>query len=589
MEKFLAEHVPGRFYSCANVKRGGDMDVFSGSLTDSQGVQAIQDGVFQPDGASEDLQACDSRMAVPSAQQHTDVLFFTVLAARHGQRKSSKVDKRMHWGVGTMAVCQHYITEINHSSKRVQVLLESVPVGSGGSWSRLISAGAWLQDVVVWNKSGQVDFTFSQEALGEVPDCTSCEHLAAVAQELADAGAFPGTSCFFEPAGWTDQKKAAMMLLSERGLLHARPDGAMQLSEQGSAVLQARMWLGGPQWLASAETEKPIRQRSTAALLKLLEDSGWTLQRLPHDVRVVAPFGPLVQPSGQPLPDKVFYLRADRKTVDREYLVALALTADEEHSQALLGLGVSHIHHLLSAGHYAAMNARDSSKMQLLALEADNAEVHALPRAGGSRAGGSRAGGLRRVVQFKVPESFRWGCVSFKGIRRTGRNGAMATVGFQCDCPRFSHLRHTESGSKTVCTFSMNFETPEQQDLVLRRLKWWVLQAWSCSSQRAHALLRKRVPSDEELPSQQQLDEQMPDQDRPLTDDEAAAVQPAKRSRPAQAASSSACSSQGVPASPDRQVAAASSSGSGSSSDSASGSSSTAESGCEIACASDSD
>lgn len=125
---------------------------------------------------------------------------------------------------------------------------------------------------------------------------------------------------------------------------------------------------------------------------------------------------------------------------------------------------------------------------------------------------------------FRRDKSFAWGCVSFKF--------RSSPDGFQCDCPRLSHRKLQPDGSSRVCQFTQNFK-PDEEDIVIRRMKYWIVQGFSNGSRHAHekerSSIKKMLVSD--LPSMEELDAMVPDIHRPVTDDESAVVRKPKCSR----------------------------------------------------------
>ena len=109
----------------------------------------------------------------------------------------------------------------------------------------------------------------------------------------------------------------------------------------------------------------------------------------------------------------------------------------------------------------------------------------------------------RAPVAFKLHESFRWGCVSFKYKRPPKppkKSNAAAGVGFdddddfipwpsyQVDCLRSDHHIHYANGSRTTCSKTLSFdpEDEESKDECIRRLKTWVLEGLDLQSRAEH-------------------------------------------------------------------------------------------------------
>ena len=209
-------------------------------------------------------------------------------------------------------------------------------------------------------------------------------------------------------------------------------------------------------------------------------------------------------------------------------MLCVALVQDSSHRQKLLKLGINAIEHLMPPAFYTALNRVDEAALQTVLMLADAGDDDA---GWAARAQMVREGWKRRV-NYRLEESFRWGCVSFKGTKKTLAGGEVR-LGYQCDCPRRSHTQQLASGGITRCQWTMTYSDGESRLYALRQLKWWVSQAWSCKTKAKHQALRKKVPGPEELPSMESLDASKPDEDRALTEDEAEAVEPppAKRAR----------------------------------------------------------
>lgn len=129
--------------------------------------------------------------------------------------------------------------------------------------------------------------------------------------------------------------------------------------------------------------------------------------------------------------------------------------------------------------------------------------------------------GGRRFRDFRLQQSFRWGCVSCL-YKRPSRAGRPATL--QCNCPRRSHMTHHPNGSMTRCTLSLSFSTGEEKEQVIQRMKWWVSQAGAHASRRSHGKFR---PALSDIPDD--LEAHRPPSDREVTDVEAEAQRPPKR------------------------------------------------------------
>ena len=130
-----------------------------------------------------------------------------------------------------------------------------------------------------------------------------------------------------------------------------------------------------------------------------------------------------------------------------------------------------------------------------------------------------------RLGKFRLMESFRWGCISFKYHKRGG---------LQVDCCRRSHLRRKDDGSHVLCTYSGNFKSEEERLVLIRRMKHFIIEglAPECKTYEAHRFLQctiARMP-ETDLPTNDELDRRAPPMNRPETDDEdLPPVKPAKK------------------------------------------------------------
>ena len=236
------------------------------------------------------------------------------------------------------------------------------------------------------------------------------------------------------------------------------------------------------------------------------------------------PYGPFTAAASAT--NKTIHMRETRKTLDREYLLCLVLTQDAAHRQKLLNIGLNSVEHFMPAAFYAAMNNADEASLQSILIQADAGEDAADWAVRVQRVRQA----WRRQVGFRIDTSFRWGCVGFKGTRKKLQDGDLR-LGYQCDCPRRSHSKVLASGNRTFCTWTMTYSDEDSRLKAIRTLKWWVSQAWKCTSKRAHQALRNSVP--EELPTVEELDKDMPAEGRVVTEDEAEAgpAEPPPRKR----------------------------------------------------------
>ena len=126
---------------------------------------------------------------------------------------------------------------------------------------------------------------------------------------------------------------------------------------------------------------------------------------------------------------------------------------------------------------------------------------------------------LRLITSCSCPESLR----SFRrSISSTtwALQAATKRRKLQVDCPRRSHIRHHhKSGKRMLCTYSSNYKTEEQRHEAVQRMKWWIIRGLEESCRQEIKKQVQKAPLSA-LPSDQELDAQMPPAERALTDDE---------------------------------------------------------------------
>ena len=89
-----------------------------------------------------------------------------------------------------------------------------------------------------------------------------------------------------------------------------------------------------------------------------------------------------------------------------------------------------------------------------------------------------------RFGTFRLHESFRWGCVSFK----YKKGSETVWPAYQVDCVRYDHYIYHVHGARTSCSKTMGFDpdSDASKDDVLQRLKTWVVEGLTLSSRKAH-------------------------------------------------------------------------------------------------------
>jgi hypothetical protein len=191
---------------------------------------------------------------------------------------------------------------------------------------------------------------------------------------------------------------------------------------------------------------------------------------------------PLQLPNGQagvPPPAKVIYIRTGNVTVSPVFAAALARCAFPDLLQPLLQQGVHTLEHFREEAYYAAF-AEGRRFTPVAPIEDDDGGMSA-------QLVSSMQPRTRRAPtkpkQFKLAESFRWGCVSFLG--KPSKHPKKPDY-IQCTCPRRSHRMVNKHGTITQCTVTMPYSGPEEKDRVIRQLKHWVSQCNVYPNRRQH-------------------------------------------------------------------------------------------------------
>ena len=530
LEKFRQVHAPGTFYTirkayAADVLVADELPVFH---VNSRPQESATDLMFQADGDA----GVDVDSAVPGpVQNHAEVappakdrdlfIAFQVLNIKPSAKKYALCDTGKELQVTDIAVSQHRVLNLDTVAKELEVSME--PGSDSKAWSRMLTARA-LSSCYAWSaKTGSLTAALQESLAADVASEELLQHIRRCVSMLYLARAVPNTTNYVPANTLQESFNDALDFLLSKGCV-LRSDGLCQLTSRGLEALQLTQVLVEPTALLSLEADTPARKRSASALLHFLVEKGWSLQHV-NPRRAVEPLGPFSEAS--PPSSKTIVIKETRKTIDREYMLALVLVEDSRHRKKLLDIGINSIEHLMPLPFYVALNNADEAALQAMLMEADagDDEVDLAQRFQRVRQG------WRRKAGYRLDTSFRWGCVSFKGTRRRLADGTWS-LGYECDCPRRSHSKASASGGRTRCTWTIQYADEDERLVVIRKLKWWVAQAWSCNSKRAHQAFRNRIP--DELPSMQQLDDNTPPEGRPLTEDEAdqdAEVPPAKRAR----------------------------------------------------------
>ena len=209
--------------------------------------------------------------------------------------------------------------------------------------------------------------------------------------------AVPGTTNYVAMSQVADSVRGAVDVLVEKGYIR-QSEGLCQLTSDGVRALQLTQVLVQPAALLSLEQGKMVDKRSSAALLHFLVQEGFSLQLVSGKDHIPA-YGPFTD-SNCP-PNKVLAIRAGRKTIDREYMLCVALVQDSSHRQKLLKLGINAIEHLMPPAFYTALNRVDEAALQTVLMLADAGDDDA---GWAARAQMVREGWKRRV-NYRLEES----------------------------------------------------------------------------------------------------------------------------------------------------------------------------------------
>ncbi|CAE7361460.1 unnamed protein product [Symbiodinium sp. CCMP2592] len=528
LEKFRQVHAPGTFYTIhkghvADVLVADELPAFR---VNSRPQESATDLSFQADGDGDVDSAMpgpvqnQAEVALP-ARARDRFIAFQVLNIQPSAKKYALCDTGKELQVTDIAVSQHRILQLDTAARELEVSME--PVSDSKAWSRMLTARA-LSSCYAWSaKTGSLTASLQESLAAHVASEELLQQIRACVSMLYLARAVPNTTNYIPATTLQGHLNDGLDFLLSKNCVLVSND-LCQLTSQGLEALQLTQVLVEPTALLSLEADTPARKRSAAALLHFLVEKGWSLEHVKPRA-VVAPLGPFSEAS--PPSSKTILLKENRKTIDREYMLALVLVEDASHRKKLLDIGINSIEHLMPLPFYVALNNADEAGLQAMLMEADAGDDEADLAERFRRV----RQGWRRKAAYRLDTSFRWGCVSFKGTRRKLADGGWS-LGYECDCPRRSHSKASASGGRTRCTWTMQYADEDERLLVLRKLKWWVTQAWSCNSKQAHQAFRNKLP--DELPSMHELDEIMPAEGRPLTEDEAdqdADPPPTKRAR----------------------------------------------------------
>jgi hypothetical protein len=513
MEHFRQRHVPGAAYTVGIAARSS-MQSFACASGMSQTLPCIDDG--------DSLEECQPEHPVHGLRPVFDLIAFQVLSLRPGAKKFYKIDKSFKLQFSDIAIAELQIlgTTLDDAEDPCELTV-AVGLPSSKAWAQILDAYA-LQDCLVWKQS-KLDIKWPFNVC-EADDNMSVEALAAmerVLQQCIDAGAMEGSSQLYFPSDSAAAEVAAITYMVKQGWAEVSAAGGMRLLNNCLRRCKVQRIFTQPQKVLSHELHLPVLKRSTAALLSSLFASGWELSEVAAGKSMLSeapPYGPLLAAcTGTARPLKKMYVKSGNKTIAHEYAAALVLAADMSHVQQLHEANLTQIDHFMPKKYYECICRLDFAGLQGLSImnDCDDAATNIVA----TRLGAITAKMRKKLgkAKFRLEDSFRWGCVSFKGTRQSRKDGTVKW-GLQCDCPRRSHMKLLDSGGRTVCTLSMTYSSPQERELVIRKLKAWVISAWNHTSRSAHHKASKHWVSALDVPSHDELESEKPEEGRPLTD-----------------------------------------------------------------------
>lgn len=345
-----------------------------------------------------------------------------------------------------------------------------------------------LQNLRCWRAAD--DFVF--DAVHEL-DHASTQQVMSL---LVGADAYPGCSSWYtlvECDAEAIHHKTILCELSVRGLVARQfpenlASSAWQFTGAGMAQLSLGLKLVSVWNPFEVDKAANMRSLSSCQLLQHLLEAGWVCLPAPSSKKLWRAKG-----FEQPLPfqlrsarsSKIMYAYDNANTLCHSYLTLLALCTCPSEKTALITRGVDEIPHLQQKAFYDEM-------LGATRISHRNFDSDLVAGAGFVQ------GRHRARTDFRLEESFRWGCISFKGLKpNVHRMG-----GWQADCPRRSHttFRRKPNGqlSKTSCSLSLGYKSLEDRDAVKQKLMWWACQCHECPSKRAHKAFRfpDAIPDD---------------------------------------------------------------------------------------------
>ncbi|CAE6973107.1 unnamed protein product [Symbiodinium sp. KB8] len=401
LEKFRQVHAPGTFYTirkayAADVLVADELPVFH---VNSRPQESATDLMFQADGDA----GVDVDSAVPGpVQNHAEVappakdrdlfIAFQVLNIKPSAKKYALCDTGKELQVTDIAVSQHRVLNLDTVAKELEVSME--PGSDSKAWSRMLTARA-LSSCYAWSaKTGSLTAALQESLAADVASEELLQHIRRCVSMLYLARAVPNTTNYVPANTLQESFNDALDFLLSKGCV-LRSDGLCQLTSRGLEALQLTQVLVEPTALLSLEADTPARKRSASALLHFLVEKGWSLQHV-NPRRAVEPLGPFSEAS--PPSSKTIVIKETRKTIDREYMLALVLVEDSRHRKKLLDIGINSIEHLMPLPFYVALNNADEAALQAMLMEADagDDEVDLAQRFQRVRQGWRRKAGYRR-------------------------------------------------------------------------------------------------------------------------------------------------------------------------------------------------
>ncbi|CAE7345990.1 unnamed protein product [Symbiodinium microadriaticum] len=463
-----------------------------------------------------------SSSSVPAETQQRYV-FFRVIAGKPASKKLARTDAVLQLRTDHIAVERCAIHQIDVEQKQVSVSLNA-SASEPQLFQRPASLGSCLQWTAMRTKPCFRGFTISQESEAAV------EAMLQAAADLVVGGqendALQGSLELRVHAARYDLYHKGLMELQALGFVQSRMTSpevtTWTFTDLGRDSFRQAAVLHNPVnllWVPAARSQvRNLNDLSVLQLIARLQDAGFEFEARTAECKAEPPA--FNTSTGRP---KKWYMRDKSVHVCRYYLLALLSSAD------LREKGHQQVRHLQSAKYYkelcevkssgrrtdkalkghgilmlpdhgseACLASTDPSRRQSSKRKKQSSGVPAIadrdsageipvPEEGD---GDTPAPVRRRAVHAK---SFRWGAAAFT---------FKPPHAYQVTCPRICTHRHT-GGHNTLCKKTKSFARPEDEDLVIRQLKFWVCQAPDFASRRDHIGRCEFLdpPADEDLES----------------------------------------------------------------------------------------